>query len=235
MYSKAVWLVAGTVYCISWWAYVKNAYLKYFFNDKSDILPDTASENSISSFYTVKDENGRDVVIPTRYDKSVQSTIQQTSELIRLSAEQVKIDAVDQADINARTIALNAIEYATITAEQITLEGLVTANSNFKILADGRMEAVNGKFSGELKSERGTIGGFTIGASSIYTGDNAYGGGGGFYSFSSSKFFLHSSGSESAFLGFSATGKWAGIGLNTLPLSTDNPHGGIYPARSPCA
>lgn len=40
------------------------------------------------------------------------------------------------------------------------------------------------------------------------------------YSFNNSaKFFLHSKG-ESAFLGFSATGKWAGIGLNTLPAST---------------
>ena len=34
-----------------------------------------------------------------------------------------------------------------------------------------------------------------------------------------SKFFLYSNGG-SAFLGFSATGKWAGIGLNTLPAST---------------
>lgn len=36
---------------------------------------------------------------------------------------------------------------------------------------------------------------------------------------SNSKFFLYSNGG-SAFLGFSATGKWAGIGLNTLPAST---------------
>ena len=207
MYSKAVWLIAGTTYCISWWAYTKISSLKYFYNGESDILPNSASESSISSFYTVKDGNGNDVVMvmddynndeqdckhyyaritplytgfyffnfyyysyprdiyypkieegsaPTRYDKSTQSTIQQTSELIRLSAEQVKIDAVGQADINARNIALNAIENATIKAGQITLEGLVTANSNFKILQDGSMEAVNGKFSGELKATSGSI------------------------------------------------------------------------------
>lgn len=39
-------------------------------------------------------------------------------------------------------------EEARITASRITLEGIVTANSNFKILSDGSMEAVNGRFSG---------------------------------------------------------------------------------------
>lgn len=63
----------------------------------------------------------------------------------------------------------------------------------------------------------------------VYQGGNAYIGGfrmesGGLfsdnkYSISGSKFFLYSSGSN-AFLGFSASGKWAGIGLNTLPSTT---------------
>lgn len=223
MYSKAVWLIAGTTYCISWWAYFKYYELRYFCNGKSDILPDTASESSLQSFSTVKDENGEDIVetmydykhdkqnykhyyvtfspaetgfyffnfyhyntyhdmyypkieegsAPTRYDKSTQSTIQQTSELIRLSAEQIKIDAVEQADINAKNIALNAIENATITAGQITLEGLVTANSNFKILQDGSIEAVNGKFSGELNATSGKIAGMTISNDNISSSDSS--------------------------------------------------------------
>lgn len=37
-----------------------------------------------------------------------------------------------------------------LTAKNITIEGLVTANSNFKILTDGSMEAKNGKFSGSI-------------------------------------------------------------------------------------
>lgn len=50
-----------------------------------------------------------------------------------------------------------------IKASNIQLEGLVTANENFKILEDGCIEAKNGKFTGEIESYKGTIGGFTIG------------------------------------------------------------------------
>ena len=71
-----------------------------------------------------------------------------------------------------------------------------------------------------IDAVKGTIGGFVIGSSSIYTNDNAYSGGSGVNSFSASKFFLHASGYSSAFLGFSATNKWAGIGLNTLPSTS---------------
>ena len=38
-----------------------------------------------------------------------------------------------------------------IQADNIKLEGLVTANNNFKILLDGSIEAVNGKFSGTIE------------------------------------------------------------------------------------
>lgn len=44
-----------------------------------------------------------------------------------------------------------------IKAKNISLEGLVTANSNFKVLLDGSIEAVNGKFSGSINAESGTI------------------------------------------------------------------------------
>jgi hypothetical protein len=47
---------------------------------------------------------------------------------INLSAEELKIDV-----------------------DKITLEGLVTANTYFKILEDGSMEAINGKFTGTTK------------------------------------------------------------------------------------
>lgn len=50
-----------------------------------------------------------------------------------------------------------------IKAANIQLEGIVTANGNFKILEDGSIEAKNGKFTGEIESYKGTIGGFTIG------------------------------------------------------------------------
>ena len=47
-----------------------------------------------------------------------------------------------------------------ITASKISLEGLVTANTNFRILEDGSMEARNGKFTG------------TVTGSTIQTGEN---------------------------------------------------------------
>lgn len=49
-----------------------------------------------------------------------------------------------------------------LTADHIKLEGLVTANENFKILQDGSIEARNGKFYGEITAETGKIGGFRI-------------------------------------------------------------------------
>ena len=49
-----------------------------------------------------------------------------------------------------------------LTADNIKLEGLVTANQNFKIKADGSIEAVNGKFGGQVNAQSGFIGGFVI-------------------------------------------------------------------------
>lgn len=41
-----------------------------------------------------------------------------------------------------------------IKADNIQLEGLVTANGNFKVLPDGSIEAINGKFSGTVSASR---------------------------------------------------------------------------------
>ena len=51
-----------------------------------------------------------------------------------------------------------------VGADHISLEGLVTANQNFKILADGSMEAVNGKFSGRIEATSGSF----VGSSGLY-------------------------------------------------------------------
>lgn len=64
-----------------------------------------------------------------------------------------------------------------LTADNIELEGLVTANQNFKILNDGSIEAKNGKFRGQVNADSGEIGGFTIGSSMIGTGDETGGNG----------------------------------------------------------
>lgn len=59
----------------------------------------------------------------------------------------------------------------------------------------------------------GLIGGLRLESGGLFSVDNKYG------FDSSAKFFLHSQG-NSGFLGFSSAGKWAGIGLNTLPATT---------------
>lgn len=74
--------------------------------------------------------------------------------------------------------------------------GVSKANAKFKVYQNGNA------YIGGLRMESGGL-----------FSDNQYSG------LSNSRFFLYSNGG-SAFLGFSATGKWAGIGLNTLPAST---------------
>lgn len=59
-----------------------------------------------------------------------------------------------------------------ITASKIKLEGLVTVYDNFKVLEDGSIEAKNGKFTGQITSTSGTIGGFNIGSNCIGAGSN---------------------------------------------------------------
>ncbi len=54
-----------------------------------------------------------------------------------------------------------------IKAGSIKLEGLVTANENFRILEDGSIEASNGVFRGRIEATSGTIGGFEIGQNRI--------------------------------------------------------------------
>lgn len=73
----------------------------------------------------------------------------------------------------------NTVSKIKLTADNIQLEGLVTANGNFKILEDGSIETVNGKFTGEIDSNKGKIGGFEIGNGRIGSVATAQGTGGG--------------------------------------------------------
>lgn len=62
-----------------------------------------------------------------------------------------KIEGVDGkilSEATIKTMITNGIAAATITADQINLNGVVTANSNFKINIDGSMEAMAGKIAG---------------------------------------------------------------------------------------
>jgi hypothetical protein len=132
------------------------------------------------------------------------------------TAQMSGLYAID-ADGNLRAFVGAGQDGVKIKASNIQLEGLVTANSNFRILEDGSIEAVNGKFTGEINATTGTIGGFTIGTNSI-TAEGGYSGGsyagvdGG-----TSEFFLFSTGD--GFLGFRDKHRWVGMGLDTMPAS----------------
>ncbi len=56
----------------------------------------------------------------------------------------------------------NYISNAKIKADNIELEGLVTANSYFKVLEDGSIEAANATISGTINATSGKIGNFKI-------------------------------------------------------------------------
>lgn len=65
-----------------------------------------------------------------------------------LGLNEVKVQMVRKGEVVA---AINmSEEEIKILADKIKLEGIVTANGNFKILEDGSMESVNGKFSGKV-------------------------------------------------------------------------------------
>ena len=80
--------------------------------------------------------------------------------------------SVDETDADG-----NEISVVKLTGDHIKLEGLVTANENFKILEDGSIEAKNGKFTGEIDANKGKIGGFVVENGSLkHTGGMILGG-----------------------------------------------------------
>lgn len=130
---------------------------------------------------------------------------------ILTTAQMTGLYAID-SDGNLRAFVGAGQGGVKIKADNIQLEGTVTANGNFKILEDGSIETINGKFTGEINATSGKIGGFIIGTNSItaeggYAGSNVDGG--------TSKFFLYSSGD--GFLGFRDKYRWVGMGLDTMP------------------
>lgn len=74
--------------------------------------------------------------------------------------------SVDETDADGSRISV-----VKLTGDHIKLEGLVTANQNFKILADGSIESRNGKFFGEIQANTGKIGYFSIDSQGLYYGD----------------------------------------------------------------
>ena len=90
------------------------------------------------------------------------SSITQTAKEINIEVNKKvgKTETISSINQTAETIKINAAK--------IKLEGIVTANSKFKILTDGSMQATNATISGTISSS--TISGGTIKGSSISGG-----------------------------------------------------------------
>lgn len=106
----------------------------------------------------------------TDVEQGLESKITQNAGQIRQEVSNIEDDLYSEINQIAGTIVLKVDSAGNIgyiemdgdpntdltsiklKANNIELEGLVTANNNFKILADGSIEAVNGKFSGIIES-----------------------------------------------------------------------------------
>lgn len=77
---------------------------------------------------------------------------------ITQTANSINLEVSKKVDEDEVIAAINLTsEEAKINAEKITLEGIVTANENFKVLEDGSIEAVNGKFTGNIYLQNGNV------------------------------------------------------------------------------
>lgn len=149
------------------------------YKDKCDLYigPNTAPRGK-STIYWIKIEKGNKATDWTPAPEDVENDISQIETRITSAEQKITDDAIVTTvrkstlyknDLNGKVNSTEIISTINQTAEaikiqasKIKLEGLVTANSYFKILTNGSIEAVNGKFTGTITATSGTIGGWTI-------------------------------------------------------------------------
>lgn len=107
-----------------------NEWYRFFDSDKNGLYQETVK--------------GKTYIIDDSYSES---QFEQTAD---------KFNWIIKSGTSSSTMTLTDDFYSVITenirlkAKNISIEGLVTANSKFKILTDGSMEAVDGKFKGSI-------------------------------------------------------------------------------------
>lgn len=80
----------------------------------------------------------------------VLSAVSQAGAAIELNTQEIKLKVSKDSLISTINQSAEAI---TINANKINLNGIVTANQNFKILTDGSMVAKNGVFDGKITTD----------------------------------------------------------------------------------
>lgn len=89
--------------------------------------------------------------------------VKDTTDRIKLAESQI-LQQANEIALRVRTEDYNGNEIASLInqsattiklkAEKIEMEGLITANGNFKVLLDGSIEAVNAKLSGAITATK---------------------------------------------------------------------------------
>jgi hypothetical protein len=164
----------------------KTAILKKSVEEVSVTLSDLA-EGTEAQFSIINNAITAEVTRATDEEEELSGRITVTADAI--TAEVTRATDEDefllgQLDILAGSIVLKvgkndiissinlSPETIKIQSGNIELEGIVTANSYFKILADGSMEARNGKFNGMLISES-SMGTMMINGAALEAWDNS--------------------------------------------------------------
>ena len=140
------------------------------------VLSTDKVESLAHRYKTLFEQSERLVKISAAVFDKDESLLEETG--LMITSKYSGLYAID-GDGNLKSFVGAGQDGVKIKAANISLEGLVTANENFKILEDGSIEAKNGKFTGEIDSEKGKIGGFEIGSGRIGSVATAQGSGGG--------------------------------------------------------
>ena len=132
--------------------------------DAADSARDDAegyTDNKLKSYYTKSEvetsiSNTKDAVLLSAKETAVQYVDGKlknysTSAQIKVTTNAITTEVAKKVGYSEVISSINQTdEKITIKASKISLEGLVTANSNFKILTDGSIEAKNGTFQGKI-------------------------------------------------------------------------------------
>lgn len=117
-------------------------------------LSKTEILSTVSNTYTKQEEFSK---VQTQASQTaekfswiVKSGTNETDFTLTDRAMQLVTDTIDLSATNLVNIISGGT--AKIKAQNIALEGIVTANNNFKVLEDGSIEAVKGTFSGDIKA-----------------------------------------------------------------------------------
>lgn len=132
------------------------------------ILSTDRVESLAYKYKTLFEQSERLVKISAAVFDKDQALLKETG--LMVTSDVAGLYAID-GDGNLKSFIGASTEGIKIKASNIQLEGLVTANQNFKILEDGSIEAQNAKMKGKIEAYEGKIGYFSIDNQGLYYGD----------------------------------------------------------------